>query len=437
LTLPNLRNIIKQLNQECKTSGARINFGLIYKQLKIIDESEVKSWNCFEELMVMQTHNTAVLRNYAKLLLDIYNDEDTAEMILSQADIIEEISTQNTTNTEAQNEPIPAVLPQTTHPPAPNIDKEQFKPNQGDQMVSNENSCMQKIEQQTSMSGVNRKSVTKKKNKKKSKKSNGGDAIITELQRGGGTGDDNSLMKKMIIVLILLTRFLAIISAYIGTVVYIIQSNNFSQQIHNLLEVCQLAGYSSRFPVFAIQTLFLDIQYSFKYSGVNDGRSETILFWQVLKYTVLKYGKDITVTCNTQPQEMMDINTYIFDIAQTTTQQTKVEPVILSQEKQVSSLIRAMINLAQMAQQLGRLNITLPNLELKTFYSDIQFIIFNTMMPILQSCKQAMISYYEETNGLITETILVQVLLIVLLLVANIEIIVMLFIFFTIQFHKE
>ncbi|KAA6360077.1 MAG: hypothetical protein EZS28_044396 [Streblomastix strix] len=102
-----LKNIIKQLNQECKTSGIRINFGLIYKQLKIIVESEVKSRKRFEVLMVMQPHNTAVLRNYAKPLLDIYYDEDTAEMILLQADMIDQISTQNTTNAEAQNEPDP------------------------------------------------------------------------------------------------------------------------------------------------------------------------------------------------------------------------------------------------------------------------------------------------------------------------------------------
>jgi hypothetical protein len=59
----------------------------------MIVESEIKSRKCFEELMVMQTRNTAVLRNYTKLILDIYNDEDTAEMILLQAEMIEEIST--------------------------------------------------------------------------------------------------------------------------------------------------------------------------------------------------------------------------------------------------------------------------------------------------------------------------------------------------------
>jgi hypothetical protein len=43
--------------------------------------------------MVMQPSNTTVLRNYARLLLDIYNDEDTAEMLLLRAESIEEDET--------------------------------------------------------------------------------------------------------------------------------------------------------------------------------------------------------------------------------------------------------------------------------------------------------------------------------------------------------
>jgi hypothetical protein len=63
-------------------ASAKTNFDTIYPHLKAIVENEHKSRNCFEELMVMQPQNTTVLRNYARLLLDIYNDEDTAEMIL-------------------------------------------------------------------------------------------------------------------------------------------------------------------------------------------------------------------------------------------------------------------------------------------------------------------------------------------------------------------
>ncbi|KAA6377692.1 MAG: hypothetical protein EZS28_026781 [Streblomastix strix] len=267
------------------------------------------------------------------------------------------------------------------------------------------------------------------------------DAVITELQGGGGgTGDDNTLMKRMIIILILLSHFLAIASAIIGTV-----ANNFSQQIQNLLQVCELAGYISRLPTFAIQTLYLDISYGFKYAGINDGSAETIPTWESLKTSFSTYGQYITdvitiiydVTSNTQPWEVMDINTYIFDIAHVGTQQTKVEPVMYSQEKQVSSLIRSMTNLAQASQQLGRLNSSLPNVELKTFYSDLQYIIFNALMPILASLKRAMISYYDETNGLITEIILLQVLLVVILLVAIQALMIIMFVFFTIKVHKE
>lgn len=63
-------------------TSSNTNFTLIFPLLKVIVESELKSRHCFEELMVMQPQNTMVLRNYAKLLMDIYKDDDTAEMIL-------------------------------------------------------------------------------------------------------------------------------------------------------------------------------------------------------------------------------------------------------------------------------------------------------------------------------------------------------------------
>ncbi|KAA6330270.1 MAG: hypothetical protein EZS28_053518, partial [Streblomastix strix] len=194
-------------------SSARINFGLVYQQLKMIVESEVKSRKCFEELMVMQPHNTAVLRNYARLLLDIYNDEDTAEMILQRAEMIEEESTQSSTNIEAKVGQDPASGPPASLTPFSSNLMGLFKGNQSDQGMSNENSQQQKSAQQMSISGASRKSVTKKKKKKKKKDSGSGDAVITELQGGGGgTGDDNTLMKRMIIILILLSHFLAIAS---------------------------------------------------------------------------------------------------------------------------------------------------------------------------------------------------------------------------------
>ncbi|KAA6361181.1 MAG: hypothetical protein EZS28_043292, partial [Streblomastix strix] len=78
-------------------SSIHTNFGLVYQQLKVIVESEAKSRKCFEELMVMQPRNTTILRDYARLLLDIYNDEDTAEMIFQRAEMIEDDQSQSGT----------------------------------------------------------------------------------------------------------------------------------------------------------------------------------------------------------------------------------------------------------------------------------------------------------------------------------------------------
>ncbi|KAA6379307.1 MAG: hypothetical protein EZS28_025169 [Streblomastix strix] len=74
-------------------TNPHINFDHIFPQLKIIVESEAKSRKYFGELMIMQPNNTTVLRNYARLLLDIYNDEDTAEIVLQRAEMLEDNNT--------------------------------------------------------------------------------------------------------------------------------------------------------------------------------------------------------------------------------------------------------------------------------------------------------------------------------------------------------
>lgn len=109
-----------------------------------------------------------------------------------------------------------------------------------------------------------------KKKKRKKKKGGSGENVIDDIQ-GGGAGYENHSMKKIIIILIVLLHLLTLVTAIVGTVVYITNAKLCTKRIENLLRVCQLAGYASRLPAFSIQTLFLDINYKFNYSGINDG----------------------------------------------------------------------------------------------------------------------------------------------------------------------
>ncbi|KAH7827138.1 uncharacterized protein MONOS_12628 [Monocercomonoides exilis] len=58
--------------------------------LDAIVQNEEVARSSYEELIASHGQSTAVLRSYARLLLDIYNDEDEADMILNRADLIEE-----------------------------------------------------------------------------------------------------------------------------------------------------------------------------------------------------------------------------------------------------------------------------------------------------------------------------------------------------------
>ncbi|KAA6386318.1 MAG: hypothetical protein EZS28_018151 [Streblomastix strix] len=68
-------------------------YSLMAEHLNTIVEEESKGRKCYEDLLSNHPQNTSVLRNYAKLLMDIYQDEDTADMLLTRADHIEEDQT--------------------------------------------------------------------------------------------------------------------------------------------------------------------------------------------------------------------------------------------------------------------------------------------------------------------------------------------------------
>ncbi|KAH7815719.1 uncharacterized protein MONOS_96 [Monocercomonoides exilis] len=68
------------------------DFKLIPVLLNSIVKNEDIARKSYEELITSHGLNKDILRSYARLLLDIYNEEDEAEMILSRADRIEEES---------------------------------------------------------------------------------------------------------------------------------------------------------------------------------------------------------------------------------------------------------------------------------------------------------------------------------------------------------
>ncbi|KAH7821012.1 uncharacterized protein MONOS_7689 [Monocercomonoides exilis] len=71
-------------------TSSQPDYKAMLRLLNEIVKNEDVSRKSYEELMATHGQSTKVLRNYARLLLDIFHDEDTAEMILNRADQIED-----------------------------------------------------------------------------------------------------------------------------------------------------------------------------------------------------------------------------------------------------------------------------------------------------------------------------------------------------------
>ncbi|KAA6356077.1 MAG: hypothetical protein EZS28_048396, partial [Streblomastix strix] len=202
------------------------------------------------------------------------------------------------------------------------------------------------------------------------KKKEQGTNVISELQ-GGNSGQDVAL-HRLIIILILISHTIAIMSAIVGTIQYTNESESYKVGLENLLQVCTLTATALTLPSFAIQTLYHDISHKFKYQGIQDGQEETIPSWEQIKKNFEENGEQITrfvsniyeKTTNTAPWEDSNLRIYIFDVSLQGDGTVNANPVMLAQELQLSSLIRAMTNLAQKSNQFGRLISKQPEIEM-------------------------------------------------------------------------
>ncbi|KAK2954557.1 hypothetical protein BLNAU_10408 [Blattamonas nauphoetae] len=85
------KNAMRDIFSNLTAPNPRLN--VIPSLLHLIVDNEAKSRKICEELLATHPQSTQLLRQYAALLLDIYHDEDMADIILQRADQIEEDST--------------------------------------------------------------------------------------------------------------------------------------------------------------------------------------------------------------------------------------------------------------------------------------------------------------------------------------------------------
>ncbi|KAA6393720.1 MAG: hypothetical protein EZS28_010756 [Streblomastix strix] len=104
------------------------------------------------------------------------------------------------------------------------------------------------------------------------------------------------------------------------------------------------------------------------------------------------------MTSLTGPWEENSMEAYIFETGDGIC--TRIDGVegqcegfITRHQESTNNLISGFIEMAQKAHYMGNAEEDLH--QFSTFHSDLAYIIFNPISPILESCKRAMVKYWE------------------------------------------
>ncbi|KAK2943718.1 hypothetical protein BLNAU_21369 [Blattamonas nauphoetae] len=108
------KNAMRDFFSNLTAPNPRLN--VILTLLHLIVDNEAKSRKIYEELLNTHPQSTQLLRQYAALLLDIYPDEDMADIILQRADQIEEDSTVTLPTSSGGTDPQAALQPRIPTP---------------------------------------------------------------------------------------------------------------------------------------------------------------------------------------------------------------------------------------------------------------------------------------------------------------------------------
>ncbi|KAH7830600.1 uncharacterized protein MONOS_691 [Monocercomonoides exilis] len=349
-----------------------------YKSIPVLLNSIVKNEDIarksYEELIASHGQNTAVLRSYARLLLDIYDDEDEAEMILNRADRIEEESTSSgdsLTHTQATTSADALLAVGETddagdRKPGGNVktsargeDSTESEANyvrtvrcgslevtagsvyenpdsgkgaEGGAIASPSSSDLQNLDgeqdalarsemqwQHSSNDDRRHQKYNKKKRKKKKKKKK--DAMIVDLMMGGrgesGSQANNISLLRFTVICLHLVDVTALI---IALVVYVVMSNIYQKDLDTLRNVCDLSYHTARSAAISYNFFVYDIKYKFVNQTIVDEWMSTMVrkteLLKMLKETseslASMLGRVHESTTNMEPWETASIDTYSF-----------------------------------------------------------------------------------------------------------------------------
>ncbi|KAA6379106.1 MAG: hypothetical protein EZS28_025366, partial [Streblomastix strix] len=244
------------------------NFSQLPILLEQIVDQDAASRKIFEELMNQHHNNVQILRRYAKLLRDVYNETETADELLQRAEMVEEVGDNNQINEKQY------LIENQTSGAASGTDESDW--GAIDAMITDNNQKNKSIQ----------RSQSRRKKKKKMKKLFGlpsNDPSLKELQgirRGSSSysnGDEDEASPTTGIMLLLcvsIPHILIILGFIISTIVYSQLAQQFKNQLSNTERVCSMAGVMGRAGCYSLQLLWHYYKYDYNASRVfNDGNA--------------------------------------------------------------------------------------------------------------------------------------------------------------------
>ncbi|KAH7832189.1 uncharacterized protein MONOS_980 [Monocercomonoides exilis] len=347
-------------------------YSLIEEHLTSIVTNEGNSRRCYEELISSHPQNTTVLRSYAQLLLDIFHDEDTAEMILNRADQIEEDSSSSmgpTVNSGA-----------------------------GDPSISLPMDAAERSQDVQSRSVISSSQVSvKKKRKKKGKK---GGTLVSELTQSSARSTRANTVVSVIMVVL---HFVAILCIIIDVIVYKSLATSYSSDLETLRNIADLSLTTNRLSNMALQYMSHDMYYHFTWVKNDDGYTNALIYPSELQKTFREIADTLSnsvskvygVTKLLTPWESATIAIQLFEM-QTPADNMSLTKV-LHHYQQMSSLLTVLTSLSQMSRSVGEAP---PNQRPthSSYCSDLEYMIFNPPQPVFEGTKTAIISYWDETT---------------------------------------
>ncbi|KAA6388572.1 MAG: hypothetical protein EZS28_015899 [Streblomastix strix] len=270
------------------------DYRAIYQNIKAISKAETLARTTYEELLTLQPNNISLLKQYAKLLSEVYRDEEATDAVMNRIQMLDKDGYTLDDMQRDGNTPDLAVLMQQeierermkAELDTANVLRSEFNSPMGMQTPITSPSPMQppNIEQTKSyMSKQSQQTQTKRnklQNKKKRKKI-----------RQSYKDDDYDALDEV-------------------------------QRFENLNYVCELTSLQTRLAPLFLGCLYQDLVCQFNYKGLNDSEAEFIISWDQICEKLLQYSDQITQTLENIYSILADptywesnsIVTYVFDI---------------------------------------------------------------------------------------------------------------------------